>query len=200
MSHPLRPSSEHYAVCCSVPDSGSFCSQDGRHLSSSSSSSSDDNNPVFSISKNSADVLTSSPHQRESTVAKLELRHSSSISEQNCELNASQNNLLLTKQNLDLHNPSSQALSERWISNMQRWSSCSPQSRSSTPDTVIFKGSQPSNLTQEKLPDSSKLASPPARTPSPLTPAQLTPAQNANEQFASSENQEDSSSNPYSPQ
>lgn len=199
MSRPLRPSSERYSVCCSVPDSGSFCSQDGRHVSASSD---DDNSPIFSISKSSMDVLTASPHLRDPAFSRLDKPRCSSTSEQHSHQNTFQSsNLstsLLTRHNLEAHNPHSQMLNDRCFSNMQRWSSCSAQSRSSTPDTVIFKGSRPSSVVQEKAPESSKLTSPPPRTPSPLISPELVPtvpSSNASAQVPQTNYQDDGSPN-----
>lgn len=140
-----------------------------------------ENNETPIFSKSSVDVVMAAgpPQARDPALPRLDLRRSSSTnthSDQNACIRAiNPCNSLLTKQNLDLHNPS-----ERWINNMQRWSGCSIQSRSSTPDTVIFKGSRPSSLTQEtpcaKHPDSpaSKLKSPPT-TPSLLVSPLQTP-------------------------
>ncbi|XP_030610163.1 flocculation protein FLO11 [Archocentrus centrarchus] len=148
----------------------------------------DDHAPIFSLSKSSVDVLMAvgPPHKRDPAWTRLDLRRSSSTnthSEQNSvtlqplhthmwqHVNAtSPHQLAPTTQYTDIHNPP--ALSERWISNMQRWSGCSgsTHSRSSTPDTVV---SRPCSLMHEApcsaSPDSpmSKLTSP-STTPSPF--------------------------------
>ncbi|AWP17974.1 putative elastase-1-like [Scophthalmus maximus] len=126
-------------------------------------------------------VMSAGPaHKRDPAWTRLELRRSSSTnthSEQSAvTLQQLQphvwhhsHQLSLTAQNVDVHSR---------IAKVQRWSACSSSthSRSSTPDTMVWKGgmSRPSSLAQEvyspAAPDSplSKLSSPPT-TPSPST-------------------------------
>nr|CBN81622.1 Uncharacterized protein [Dicentrarchus labrax] len=139
-------------------------------------------------------MATGPPHKRDLAWATTDLRRSSSTNthtEQNSltlqqrpppyvwqQIHATNSHQLsLTAQNVDMHNPP--ALSERWIANMQRWSG-STHSRSSTPDTIIWKDgiSRPSSLIQDfsAAPDSplSKTTSPPT-TPSPYISPLQTP-------------------------
>ncbi|KAK5615826.1 hypothetical protein CRENBAI_021611 [Crenichthys baileyi] len=180
MARSGRPASESYqSNCCSV----------GQSLSSSSEvgilEDEDDRTPIFSLSKSSVDVVsaTGPPHKRDLAWTRLDLKRSSSTnthSDQNQvtlqqlhhhKWHHNSHQFSVTTQNEDLHSPP--PLSERWISNMHRWSGCS--SRSSTPDTVVWKdGSSRSCCFNQEAPgcftpDSpmSKLTSPPT-TPSPL--------------------------------
>ncbi|XP_029978428.1 flocculation protein FLO11 isoform X2 [Sphaeramia orbicularis] len=190
MARPGRPASESYQpVCCSVSQSVSYSSETGIV-----GVEDDDEAPIFSLSKSSMDVVmgTGQPHKRDPAWSRLDLRRSSSTNthpEQNSvthqhlypntwqHANSPNNQVLLTKQNLDLHNPP--ALSERWITNMQRWSGCSSSthSRSSTPETVVWRGthSRPWSLTQEAAgsvtPDSPVTKA----SPSPTIPPFISP-------------------------
>ncbi|KAK2820604.1 hypothetical protein Q5P01_023563 [Channa striata] len=184
-----RPASESYQpACCSVSQSGSYSTKTG----TVGPEDEDDRAPIFSLSKSSMDVVTATgpPHKRDPAWTRMDLRRSSSTNthpEQSSVMlqklhpntwehssSASSLQLHLTTHNMNVHSP---AHSERRIGNMQRWSTCSSSahSRSSTPDTVIWKAgsSRPSSLTQDAscsaAPESvlSKLASPPT-TPSPL--------------------------------
>ncbi|KAM4715608.1 uncharacterized protein FYW61_018467 [Anableps anableps] len=184
MARSGRPASESYqSACCSV----------GQSLSSSSEigilEDEDDRTPIFSLSKSSVDVVTATglPHKRDLAWMRLDLKRSSSTnthSDQNQvtlqqlqhhKWHHNSHQFSVTTQNEDLHSPP--PLSERWISNMHRWSGCSnsTHSRSSTPDTVVWKegSSRSCCLNQEGpscfTPDSpmSKVTSPPS-TPSPL--------------------------------
>ncbi|XP_028424071.1 mucin-5AC [Perca flavescens] len=192
MARPGRPASESYQpVCCSVSQSASYSSE-ARTVGAEDR---DDHAPIFSLSKSSMDVVmaTGPPHKRDPAWTRLDLRRSSSTNthaEQNSvtlqqlhprmwqHINSTTSNQLsLTGQHVDVHSPP--ALGERWITNMHRWSECSgsTHSRSSTPDTVVWKGwtSRPSSLTQETLCSPlSKPTSPPT-TPSPCIPPLQTP-------------------------
>lgn len=134
----------------------------------------DDQAPIFSLSKSSMDVVMVSglPHKRDPAWARTDLRRSSSTnthSEQNSVTlqqlhpqmwqhisSTNSHPLCQSAQNVDMHSPpvlSPPVLSERWIANMQRWSGCSASthSRSSTPDTILWKegNSRPTSFTQE---------------------------------------------------
>ncbi|CAJ1080037.1 mucin-12 [Xyrichtys novacula] len=164
MARQGRPASESYqSVCYSGSPSVSLSS--GSEIVGLDDE--DDQAPIFSLSKSSMDVVMASglPHKRDPAWARTDLRRSSSTnthSEQNSvtlqqlhpqmwqHINAANSQqLCLSTQNVDMHSPP--VLSERWITNMQRWSGCSTQSRSSTPDTIVWKegNSCPSGLTQE---------------------------------------------------
>lgn len=220
MARPGRPASEGYQpVCCSVSQSNSYSSESGAVAQEDE----DDQAPIFSLSKSYMDVVmaTGSPHKRDPTWTTMDLRRSSSTNthtEQNSatlqklrphkwpHIRATNSLLLpLTAQNVGMHNPP--AHSEHRIGNMQRWSTCSgsTHSRSSTPDTVIWKAgnSRPSSLVQDAscsaTPESplSKLASPPS-TPSPFISPLYTPTlppvdslASASSQRLSTNNQED---------
>lgn len=182
MARSVRPASESYQpVCSPVSQSVSSCSAAGIVGDEY------DHAPIFSLSKSSMDVVmgTDPPHKRDPAWTRLDLRRSSSTTTdqnsvtlqklQHHKWRHNSHHLSFTTQNEDLLSPP--PLSERWISNMQRWSgySGSTHSRSSTPDTVVWKGG-PScqySLNHEGSgsvgPDSplSKLASPPT-TPSPF--------------------------------
>lgn len=195
MARPGRPVSESYQpVCYSGTQSVSFTSEAG----TLGPEDEDDRAPIFSLSKSSMDVVTAtgSPHKRDPTWTRTDLRRSSSTnthSEQNSatlkqlhphtwqHINATNSHHLSpTAQNVDVHSPP--ALSERWIANMQRWSQCSgsTHSRSSTPETIVWKDgtSRPSSLTQETpysaAPDSpiSKPALSPATSSPFISPLQ----------------------------
>lgn len=186
MARPGRPASESYqSVCCSV----------GQALASAGEArvleDEDDRAPIFSLSKSSVDVVMAvgSPHKRDPAWTRLNLKRSSSTnthSDQNQgtlqqlhhnKWRQNSHQFSPTTQNEDLMSPPP-PLSERWISNMHRWSGCSSSSmhsRSSTPDTIVWKDgpSRPSSLNQDAsssfAPDSpmSKITSPPT-TPSPF--------------------------------
>ncbi|XP_012718177.2 uncharacterized protein LOC105926413 [Fundulus heteroclitus] len=202
MARSGRPASESYqSTCCSV----------GQSLSSSSEvgilEDVDDRTPIFSLSKSSVDVVTATgpPHKRDLAWTRLDLKRSSSTnthSDQNQvtlqqlhhhKWRHNSHQFSVTTQNEDLHSPP--PLSERWISNMHRWSGCSSSthSRSSTPDTVVLKdgSSHPCCLSQEApgcfTPDSpmSKITSPPS-TPSPLISPFHTPTLPPQENISSS--------------
>lgn len=156
-----RPVSESYQPVCSVSlssEAGTVGLEDE-----------DDAAPIFSLSKSSMDVVmaTGPPHKRDPAWTTMDLRRSSSTnthSENNSvtpkqlhpharpHVNATNSHqLTLTSQNVDVHSPPH--VSERWIANMQRWSECSStnHSRSSTPDTIVWRDGtpRPLSLTQE---------------------------------------------------
>ncbi|XP_017291351.1 uncharacterized protein LOC108247595 [Kryptolebias marmoratus] len=199
MARSGRPASESYqSVCCPVSQRLSSTSE-ARILEDE-----DDRTPIFSLSKSSVDVVMAagSPHKRDPAWTRLSLKRSSSTnthSEQNQgtlqqlrhnKWRDNSHQFSPTTQNEDLMSPPP-PLSERWISNTQRWSGCS--SRSSTPDTVVWKegSSRPCSLSQDApssfTPDSpmSKLTSPPT-TPSPLISPFHTPTLPAEGLLASS--------------
>lgn len=184
-----RPASESYQPVGPV----SFSSEAG----TVGPEDEDDRAPIFSLSKSSMDVVmaTGPPHKRDPAWTTTDLRRSSSTnthSENNSvtlkqmhphiwqHMNTTNSHQL--SQNVDVHSPP--VLSERWIVNTQRWSQCSSSthSRSSTPDTIVWRDrtSRPSSLTQETPyspgPDSpmSKPTSPPTK-PSPFTSPLQTP-------------------------
>ncbi|XP_044033737.1 uncharacterized protein LOC122867255 [Siniperca chuatsi] len=187
MARPRRPASESYQpVCYSGSQSVSFSSEAGIV----GLEDEDDRAPIYSLSKSSIDVVVpmGPPH-------KQDLRRSSSTnthSEQNSmtfqqlhphmwqHINANGHQLSLTAQNMDVHSPP--PLSERWITNMQRWSRCSgsTHSRSSTPETVVWKDgtSHPSSqdTTYSAVPDS-PMSKPTtsSTTPSPFISPLQTP-------------------------
>ncbi|CAG5904208.1 unnamed protein product [Menidia menidia] len=191
MARAGRPTSESYQpVSCSVSQSLSSSGAAGK------SADEDDHTPIFSLSKSAMDVVVAvnQPHKRDPAWTRLDLRRSSSTNTHSVH-NAvmlqqlphqrwrhNSQRLTFTTQNEDMLSPP--CLSERWISNMQRWSGGSggPHSRSSTPDTVVWKGgsSRSCSLTQEphltSAPDSpmSKLTTPPT-TPSPFISPFQTP-------------------------
>lgn len=199
MARPGRPASESYQrVCCSVSQSVSYSSEDG----AVGLEDENDQAPIFSLSKSSMDVVmgTGVSHR-----TRMDLRRSSSTNTPSERSSFSLQKLRphtwqhtnslqlpLTTQNMEVH--STTAHSECLISNMQRWSACSgsAHSRSSTPDTVIWKAetSRPLSLTQDTLcspaPESplSKLASPPA-TPSPFISPLHTPTLSSEHLLAS---------------
>lgn len=184
MARSSRPASESYQpVCYTGSQSFSF----------SSDVSLEDHAPIFSLSKSSMDVvMTGLPHKRDPAWARADLRRSSSTNthtEQSSQLTIRQLHPHLWQQPLpppaqamEVHSPP--ALVDRWLPGVQqqRWSQCSgsTQSRSSTPDTVVWKDSRPSSLVQETFspaaPDSpmSKPATPPT-TPSPFISPLQTP-------------------------
>ena len=191
MARPGRPLSENYQpVCCSVSQSGSYSSETGLM------GLDDDNEhaPIFSISKSSMDVVMASgpPHKRDPAWTRMHLRRSSSAnthSEQNAvklqqlhpniwQRTSSTNShqLALSTQNLSVHSPS--VLSERRLGSMQRWSGCSGStySRSSTPETVVWRGgtSRPSSLSQEVFYSSTQDSLTSKLSPAPSTPSPST--------------------------
>lgn len=166
MARAGRPASESYMpVCYSGSQSLSFSSDAG----TAGTEDEDDRAPIFSLSKSSMDVVmaTGLPHKRDPAWNISDLKRSSSTntpSEQTSLAHkplhphmwqhlkpTNSHQLSLSAQNIEAHNPPA-AVSERII-NMQRWSQCSgsTHSRSSTPDTIVWKGgtSRPSSLTQE---------------------------------------------------
>ncbi|KAG7506303.1 hypothetical protein JOB18_002432 [Solea senegalensis] len=197
MAKPGRPVSESYKhVCCSVSQSLSY----GDETAIVGLEDEDDQSPIFSISKSSMDVVmaTGAPHKRDPAWTRMSMRRSSSTNT-HCEQDSAilqqlrshmlqqvsstnSHHLSLTTHNLDMHSPP--ALSEHRVANMQCCSESSGNihSRSSTPETVVWKGgaSCSSSLTQEacnpSAPESptSKLISPPT-TPSLFTSSLHTP-------------------------
>ncbi|XP_033466958.2 uncharacterized protein LOC117246998 [Epinephelus lanceolatus] len=193
MARPGRPASESYQpVCYSVTQSASYSSE----VLVARAEDADDQAPIFSISKSSMDVVmaTGPPHKRDPAWTCMDLRRSSSTnthSEQNsvmmqqlhprmwqCLNTNNTHQMSVEAQNVDMHSPP--ALSERWITNMHRWSACSSSthSRSSTPDTVVWKSgtSCPSSLTQDTPCSSmSKPTSPQATSSSFISPLTTPP-------------------------
>lgn len=195
MARSGRPASESYQPACySGSQSVSFSSEAGIV----GLGDEDECAPIFSLSKSSMDVVMAPLHKRDPAWARMDLRRSASTDTHAEQISVTlqqrhpnmwqhvnatnSHRLSLTAKNLDMQNPP--ALSERWIANMERWSGCSgsTHSRSSTPETVVWKDglSRPSSLTQEApcsaAPDSpmSKLTSPPT-TPSPFISPLQTP-------------------------
>ncbi|KAL6094610.1 uncharacterized protein ACO6RY_15984 [Pungitius sinensis] len=196
MARPGRPVSEyHQPVACSVSQSASYSS--GAKVPAPEDG--DDHAPIFSLSKSYVDVVmaTGPSHKRDPAWTRVDLKRSSST-------NTHAERHSVTLQQLHPHvwqhinapprghrSPSSSsssleqadahvhpALSERWLANMHRWSACgSTHSRSSTPDTVVWRGgtSRPSSFTQEApwSPASKTTSSP--TTPSPFTSPLQTP-------------------------
>ncbi|XP_029132627.2 uncharacterized protein [Labrus bergylta] len=188
-----RPASESYQSVCYSGSSSASLSSAAEIVGLDDE---DDRAPIFSLSKSSMDMVMVSglPYKRDPAWARTDLRRSSSTnthSEQNSvtlqqlhpqmwqHINATNSHQLpLTAQNVDMHSPP--VLSERWIANMQRWSGCSASthSRSSTPDTIVWKEghSRPSSLTQitswSGAPDSPPVFKPTSsaatHSPSPL--------------------------------
>ncbi|KAM8836231.1 uncharacterized protein AB9W97_002041 isoform 2-T2 [Spinachia spinachia] len=165
MARPGRPVSECYQpVGCSVTQSASYSSE----AKVPGPEDGDDHAPIFSLSKSYMDVVmaTGPSHRRDSSWTRVELKRSSSTN-----THAERNSVTLQQlhphmwqhinstrshqpscsvEQADVHVPP--ALSERWMDNMHRWSACSStHSRSSTPDTVVWRDgtSRPSSLTQE---------------------------------------------------
>ncbi|KAM8887938.1 uncharacterized protein ACB058_020740 [Synchiropus picturatus] len=188
MARPVRPASDSYQSLYSP------ISQAASHTNATRLERSDDEDPrspIFSLSKSSMDVLmaTGPPHLRDPAWTGMDLRRSSSTnthSEHNPlrQLQTAQVGSLrslMAGQHLEPHSPP--ALSDRWIANTQRWSGCSSTySRSSTPDTIVWKGgsSRPSSATQETIstgapdsPLSRAMVSP--TTPSPFISPLVTP-------------------------
>ncbi|XP_071319160.1 uncharacterized protein [Trachinotus anak] len=180
MATPERPASESYQpVCRSVTQSVSYSSEAGIV----GRDDEDDKAPIFSLSKSSMDVVMASgpPHKRDPAWTRIDLRRSSSTnthSEQNSVMlqqlhphmwqhvsTTNNHQLSLTTQNLDMHSR---------IANVQRWSGCSgsTHSRSSTPETIVWKGgnSRPSSLSQEAHCPAA-LDSPMSKLTSPTTPS-----------------------------
>ncbi|XP_077594934.1 uncharacterized protein LOC144211492 isoform X2 [Stigmatopora nigra] len=120
---PVRPASEiRQSACCSVGSSVSYSSLTGADCPG------DDGEaltPIFSISKSSVDVF-----DRDPAWSGADLRRSSSADQGG-------------PRSPDFRRPA--ALSDRWMANTRRWSrsSASAQSRSSTPDTVVWGGETP---------------------------------------------------------
>lgn len=157
----------------------------------------DDGTPIFSLSKSSMDVLMAAgpTHKRDPVWTPVDLRRSSSTHTHSETATAAlkqrhphiwQHMSEVGVHKADVHSPPV-------ISNMQqqqqRWSQCSSSgggsahSRSSTPDTVVWRDnlSRPSSLTLETLypaaPESprSKPPSPPAEPSPPLSSPLLSP-------------------------
>lgn len=164
----------------------------------------DDGMPIFSLSKSSMDVPMAAgpPHKRDPVWTPVDLRRSSSTHTH------SETATVTLKQRhphiwqhmsevgvhevgvhkVDVHSPP--VLSHMQLQQQQRWSRCSSSgggsthSRSSTPDTVVWRDdlSRPSSLTLETLyataPDSprSKPPSPPAEPSPPLSSPLLSPS------------------------
>ncbi|CAN9508692.1 unnamed protein product [Ophioblennius macclurei] len=172
MEKPVRPVSEAYpSVRCSLNESVSYSSEAGL------GSDEGDQTPIFSMSKSSMDVKGGGPpHKRDPAWTRLDLRRSSSTNT-HCEQNVSAAAALKqlhTNPWLQQHAANNTPTDPRSPPALtDRWSGCSAQSRSSTPDTVVWRGasSRPSSLSQEPsfTPNSSmsKLTSSPT-TPSPL--------------------------------
>lgn len=158
----------------------------------------DDETPIFSLSKSSMDVLLAAgpPHKRDPVWTPVDLRRSSSTHTH------SETAAVALKQRhphiwqhmsevgvhkADVHSP---PVLSHMQQQQQRWSQCSSggggstHSRSSTPDTVVWRDdlSRPSSLTLETLyptaPDSplSKPPSPPAEPSPPLSSPLLSPS------------------------
>ncbi|XP_077482589.1 uncharacterized protein LOC144093147 [Stigmatopora argus] len=153
---PVRPASEiRQSARCSVGPSVSYSSLTGAECSA------DDGEaltPIFSISKSSVDVF-----DRDLAWSGVDLRRSSSADQGG-------------PRSPDPRRPS--ALSDRWLANTRRWSrsSAGAQSRSSTPDTVVWGGetSRPGG----PLPERARYAvpaSPDAAVSSPFVSPLLTP-------------------------
>lgn len=192
MAKPRRPASESYQSACSP------ASQSISHSLATGIAGLDDEadeSPIFSVSKSSMDVVmaTGPPHKRDPAWTGIDLRRSSSTSthsdrnslrhlhpqlwQQVSNLQSS-----FAGQNTEAQSPP--ALSGRWNASMQRWSRCSgsTHSRSSTPDTIVWRGSssRPCSLTQEApspaAPDSPLFKTDsPVSTPSPFISPLLTP-------------------------
>ncbi|KAF7204073.1 uncharacterized protein [Nothobranchius furzeri] len=198
MARSGRPASESYqSTCCSV---GQTLSLSGKAMILEDE---DDQSPIFSLSKSSVDVVmaTGSPHKRDPVWTRLDLKRSSSTnthSDQNQGSLVQQlhphkwrhnsHHFFPTTQNEELMSPPS--LSERWISNTHRWSGCSSSthSRSSTPDTVVWKGTSSSqDVPSTSTPDSpmSKITSPPT-IPSPFISPFHTPSLPSEDNITSS--------------
>lgn len=147
----------------------------------------DDGAPIFSLSRSSMDVVmaTGPPHKRDPAWTTMDMRRSSSTNThpdshlvalkqlpphmwQHMNVTNS-HHMPLAAQNLDVS--SSPVLSERWITNVQRWSQCSSSthSRSSTPDTIVGREmpSQSSSLPQD-IPFS---AAPDSLVSDPMSPS-----------------------------
>lgn len=159
----------------------------------------DDGTPIFSLSKSSMDVLMAAgpPHMRDPVWTPVDLRRSSSIHTHSDSATTTlkqrhphiwQHMSEVGMHKADVHSPPT--LSHAQQQQQQRWSQCSSgggggstHSRSSTPDTVVWRDdlSRPSSLALEPLyptvPDSpwSKPPSPPAEASLPLSPQLLSP-------------------------
>lgn len=156
----------------------------------------DDGTPIFSLSKSSMDMLTAAgpAHKRDPVWTPMDLRRSSSshthsetatAAPKQRHLHIWQHMSEVGVHKADVHSPP--VLSH--MQQQQRWSQCSSSgggsvhSRSSTPDTVVWRDdlSRPSSLTLETLyptaPDSprSKPPSPPAESTPPLSSPLLSP-------------------------
>ncbi|TNN52703.1 GRIN2-like protein [Liparis tanakae] len=198
MARPGRPVSESYRPASrSVSESSSY-SGDAAALGSEDG---DCQAPILSLSKSSVDVVI--PHKRDPAWTRVDLRRSSST-DTHAERHsvtlqqlhphmwrrvnpAGGQRVALSAQHADSQGPP--ALSERWIANTQRWSAgSSTHSRSSTPDTVVWKGgtSRPSSVTQGS--PCSPLCKPSSSptTPSPFISPLQTPTLPPKDRLASS--------------
>nr|XP_040033335.1 polycystic kidney disease protein 1-like 3 [Gasterosteus aculeatus aculeatus]XP_040033337.1 polycystic kidney disease protein 1-like 3 [Gasterosteus aculeatus aculeatus] len=191
MARPGRPVSESCQPAgCSVSQSASYSSE-AKVLGPEDG---DDHAPIFSLSKSYMDVVTATgpTHKRDSAWSHVDLKRSSSTNthaERNSvtlqqlhphmwqHINSTRRcQSSLSAESADVHVPP--ALSERWMANMHRWSACSGTlSRSSTPDTVVWRGgtSRPSSLTQETPWSPVSKTTPSPTTPSPFTSPLQTP-------------------------
>lgn len=161
----------------------------------------DDGTRIFSLSKSSMDVVMAAgpPHKRDPVWTPVDLRRSSSTHTHSDTATATaalkqrhphiwQHMSEVGVHKADVHSPPT--LSHTQQPQQQRWSQCSSgggggntHSRSSTPDTVVWRDdlSRPSSLTLETLypaaPDSPqyKPPSPPAEASLPLSPQLLSP-------------------------
>lgn len=189
MAKPRRPASENYQSVCSLVSHSL-----SQSTASGIASVDDEGNemPIFSVSKSSMDVVmaTGPPHKRDPAWTGIDLRRSCSTNTHleknsfrqlhpNMWQQVSSLQLSHATQNMDAHSPP--AHSERWNANMERWSrsSGSTISRSSTPDTIVWKGrsSRPSSITQEapSSAENSPMPASPITTPSPFISPLLTP-------------------------
>lgn len=155
----------------------------------------DDGTPIFSLSKSSMDMLTAAgpAHKRDPVWTPMDLRRSSSSHTHSETATVKQRHLHIWQHmsevgvhKADVHSP---PVLSHMQQQQQRWSQCSSggggsvHSRSSTPDTVVWRDdlSRPSSLTLETLypiaPDSprSKPPSPPVEPTPPLSSPLLSP-------------------------
>lgn len=155
----------------------------------------DDGTPIFSLSKSSVDMLVAAgpPHKRDPVWTPMDLRRSSSTHAHSETATAAlkQRHLHIWQHMSDVGVHKADVHSPPVLNHMQqqRWSQCSSSgggsahSRSSTPDTVVWRDdlSRPSSLTLETLyptaPDfpRSKPPSPPAESSPPLSSPLLSP-------------------------
>ncbi|KAL3051711.1 hypothetical protein OYC64_001863 [Pagothenia borchgrevinki] len=149
MARPRRPASENYQpVWSSVSQSVSYSSGANAMVSEDG----DDHAGILSLSKSSMDVVmaTVPPHMRDPAWIGIDLRRSSSTN-----THLEQNSVTLQKLHPRMwqHINSANTDMHKSPPDLHRWSesSTSTHSRSSTPDTIVWKGgtSRPSSLTQE---------------------------------------------------